>query len=91
VGWWLAILGAVTFYPGVVGVMMYFGLLPAVTAMFITTVMGSVVSSLDFSAWYADRALVPMVVIAGILIYGAATALAGKGIFGDPLRDNAAR
>ncbi len=91
VGWLVAILYGLIFTPGVFLVLMRFGLLPGVTTMFVTLVMGSVVASLDFSSWYADRALVPMTAIAGVLIYGAVTALGGKAIFGDPLRDPAAR
>jgi len=49
--------------------------------------LGRLVTTLDFSAWYADRAMVPLAILVGILLYGAATALAGKSIFGDPLRE----
>ena len=49
------------------------------------------VASLDLSSWYADRALVSMAVLVAIIIYGAATALGGKPIFGDPLRETSAR
>lgn len=90
-GWVLAILGAAVYLPSIIFVLMRFGLLAATTAMFVTLVMGSAVATLDFSAWYADRALVSMVTVGAILAFGAATALAGKTLFGDPLHENAGR
>jgi hypothetical protein len=90
-GWLVAALNALIFVPGVLFVLMRFGLLPGVAAMFVTLVMSSVVASLDFSSWYADRALVSIAALVGILAYGAATALGGKPIFGDPLRETPAR
>ena len=44
-------------------------------------------ASFDLSSWYADRALVPVAILFAMLGYGAATALAGRSILGDPLRD----
>ncbi len=91
VGWVLAILGSLVALPSMIFVLMRFGLLAATTTMFVTLVMGAAVATLDFSAWYADRALVSMLAIVAILIFGAVTALAGKTLFGDPLRENAGR
>ena len=68
-------------------VLMRFGLLTSAAATFVMLVMGSTVGSFDLSSWYADRALLPAALLAGILVYGAATALAGKPILGDPLRE----
>jgi hypothetical protein len=90
-GWLLAILGAVLYLPGMIFVLMRFGLLAAVASMFVTLVMGAAVASLDLSSWYADRALLSITVILALLVFGAATALGGKTIFGDPLRENAPR
>lgn len=66
---------------------MRFGLLAAVVASFFALVMGGVVPSFDLASWYADRALVPLVLLLAILGYGAATALGGRPILGDPLRE----
>ena len=85
-GWPVAILSSVISV-SVVLVLMRFGLLAAVVATFVGLVMGSVVATFDLSSWYADRALVPAALLVAILVYGAATALAGKSIFGDPLRE----
>jgi serine/threonine-protein kinase len=85
-GWMIAIVNA-AMVGAVVWVLMRFGLLATVVSSFVVLVMGSVVASLDLSSWYADRALVPAVLLVGLLIYGAATALAGRPILGDPLRD----
>jgi len=90
-GWMVAVLLGVVFIPGLIFTIMRFGLLPGATAMFVLFTMSSVVGTLDLSSWYADRALVPMALLAAILIYGAATALGGKPIFGDPLRETAGR
>jgi hypothetical protein len=70
---------------------MRFGLLPAVVALFVQLVVTWAVGSLDWSSWYADRALVPVLLLVVLLVYGAATALAGKPILGDPLRESASR
>ena len=89
-GWLVAVLLGVVFIPGLIFTIMRFGLLPGATAMFVLIMMSSTVGTLDLSSWYADRALVAMTLLAAILIYGAATALGGKPIFGDPLRVTAA-
>jgi len=89
-GWLVGILNAVIVIPGIL-VLMRFGLLAAVTSSFVALVMSSAVASLDLSSWYADRALVSIVAVLGILVYGAVTALGGKPIFGDPLRETPAR
>jgi serine/threonine-protein kinase len=90
-GWLVAVLLGVVFIPGMIFIIMRFGLLPGATAMFVLIVMANAVCTLDLSSWYADRALVTMALLAAIMIYGAATALAGKPIFGDPLRETPAR
>jgi hypothetical protein len=90
-GWLVAVLLGVVFIPGLILTIMRFGLLAGTTAMFVLFTMSSAAGTLDLSSWYASRALVPMVFLATILIYGAATALGGKPIFGDPLREAPAR
>jgi serine/threonine-protein kinase len=89
-GWPIAILSALLTTLGVL-VIMRFGLLAGVTMLFVVLVMNSTVATFDLSAWYADRALVPAAILVAILAYGAATALAGKPILGDPLREPAGR
>ena len=55
--------------------------------MFVSTALSWTVTTLDFSSWYADRALFAMVLVVALLAYGAWTALGGVPILGDPLRD----
>ena len=61
------------------------------TAGWVSLVMGAAVATLDFSSWYADRALLSIGLLVALLIYGTATALTGKSIFGDPLKDSPGR
>ena len=89
-GWPLAIVGAVVGTLSIL-VLMRFGLLTATVAAFVGLVMSFAVPSLDLSSWYADRSLVPILVLVAIIGYGAFTALAGKPILGDPLRGPAGR
>jgi hypothetical protein len=72
-------------------VLLRFGLLPAFAAAFVSQVMGSAVATLDFSAWYANRALLPTAVFIALLVWGVSTAMAGKTVFGDLLKDEKAR
>ena len=68
-------------------VIMRFGVLAGTVALFVTILLNTAVPSLDLSAWYADRAFVPILALAAIVTYGAFTALAGKSIWGDPLKE----
>jgi serine/threonine-protein kinase len=86
-GWLVATLMAAVYFPGGFFVLMRFGLLPGATAIFTGIVTGGSVATLDFSSWYADRALVSMALGVAVMGYGAWTALAGRPIFGDPLRE----
>ncbi len=90
-GWPIAVLSASISTAGVVFLLMRVGLLAGTTAAFVSLIMSSGVATLDFSAWYAGCALLPMTLIAALLVFGAATALAGKPIFGDPLKEPAGR
>ena len=74
-----------------IAVTMRFGLLAGVASTFVTLIMTSVVPSLDLSSWYADRTLLPAALLVALLLYGAAIAMAGKPILGDPLREPVAR
>jgi serine/threonine-protein kinase len=89
-GWPTAILvGVVSAFP--ILVLMRWGLLACVLTAFVGSVVTSTVATLDLSAWYADRALAPLLLIVLLLVYGTVIALAGRPILGDPLRDEAAR
>lgn len=90
-GWPLAIIISLVNVTATLFVLLRFGLLSAFTTSFVILVMSSTVASLDISSWYAGRALFPTAILIAILIYGAATALAGKAIFGDPLREGPGR
>ena len=88
VGWPVAIIQSLATTTTLL-VFMRFGVLAGTTAMFVTIVLSSAVPSLDLSAWYADRALAPILVLAAIVGFGAFAALAGKSIWGDPLKEPA--
>ena len=72
-------------------ILMRFGLLAVTVTTLVQLVMSFVVASFDLSSWYADRALVPTLLLIALFLYGAWAALAGKPIFGDPLREGAGR
>jgi serine/threonine-protein kinase len=86
-GWIVALAGVLVSLPLLFLTLMRAGMLSAVVAAFVSTAMVWSVATLDFSSWYADRALFAMVFIVALLAYGAWTALGGVPILGDPLRD----
>ncbi|MBK9776730.1 MAG: serine/threonine protein kinase [bacterium] len=90
-GWPIALAVTAINVPVMLFVLLRFGLLPAFTAAFVGTVMSSTVATLDFSAWYANRALLPAAIFLALLAWGATTAMAGKTVFGDLLHDEKAR
>jgi hypothetical protein len=90
-GWPLALAMTAIIVPTQLFVLIRFGLLPAFAAAFVGVVMSSTVATLDFSAWYANRALLPSAIFLALLAWGTTTALAGKTVFGDLLRDEKAR
>ena len=90
-GWPIALAVTAINVPTMLFVLVRFGLLPAFTTAFVGTVMSSTVATLDFSAWYANRALLPAAIFLALLTWGATTAMAGKTVFGDLLRDEKAR
>jgi hypothetical protein len=61
-----------------------FGLLATVVAHFVQNLMG-VPFTTDTSAWYAWMGWLGVAIIAGVMIYGARTALAGQPLFGGAL------
>lgn len=90
-GWWLAVTGTVIGVATSLFVLLRFGLLPAFVAAFVAQVTSSTVATLDFSAWYANRALLPAAVFMALLAWGASAALAGRTVFGDLLQEEKAR
>jgi serine/threonine-protein kinase len=89
-GWPLALIGALIPALGVL-ILMQFGLVAGAVAAFVTLVASSTVASFNLSSWYADRALLPAALLVTLLAYGAVTALAGKSILGDPLKEPAGK
>jgi serine/threonine-protein kinase len=90
-GWPLALAVNAINVAALLFVLLRFGLLPAFAAAFVSQVMSSTVATLDFSAWYANRALLPAAIFLALLAWGASTALAGKTVFGDLLREEKGR
>lgn len=86
IGWKLALLLASFTTLGVIGVVRI-GLLATVACAFTSLVLNTTAATLDFTSWYASLVLLPLSVLLGVACYGAATALAGKSILGDPLED----
>ena len=89
-GWPWALIVAVV-QAGVLFVLFRYGVLACTVAIFVQGMLSSVVASLSLSSWYADRVLVPVLLMLALFVYGAWAALAGKPIFGDPLREPARR
>jgi len=88
VGWPVAIIQSLSVTLAL-PVLMRFGVLAGATATFVGLVLSSAVPSLDLSAWYADRALAPVLALSAMVAWGAFAALAGKSIWGDPLKEPA--
>jgi hypothetical protein len=44
-------------------------------------ILSDYVMTSDFSAWYADRSLMGLAMMAGLALYGFHTALAGRPLF----------
>ncbi len=85
-GWKLAVL--IAFFTVIGNVLVVqVGLLATVVASFTALVLGGTAATLDFGSWYAGLALLPTALLLGIALWGAANALAGKSILGDPLED----
>ena len=85
-GWKLALIYALWTTIGRL-IVVRVGLLAAVVCSFTALVLGGTAATLDFGSWYAGLVLLPMSLLLGIACYGAATALAGKSILGDPLEE----
>ncbi len=89
-GWKLALPIAILTNVGLL-LVLRMGLLATVTGAFTSLVLGGTAATLDFGTWYAGLALMPTVLLLVIAGYGAATALAGRSILGDPLEDAGGR
>jgi serine/threonine-protein kinase len=66
-----------------------FGLLAGFMGAFVRTALDMISWTTDLSAWYSGRMLLLLAVLAMLLMYGVATALAGKSIFKDPIQEGA--
>ena len=62
------------------------GLVAALVARFVSTVMLGVPTTLDLSSWYADTSAVAFASVAAVLGYGAWIAVGRQEIWRDPLR-----
>ena len=65
-----------------------FGLLCYGFAILVPKVFEFSPVTLDFSAWYAGRSLLALLLFAGIAVYGFHTALAGRPLFGRALLED---
>jgi hypothetical protein len=86
-GWSLALISSGIYYATGILVLLRFGLLSTFVTSFIVLVMTYTPATLDFSAWYASRALLVHLFVLALTGYGFVTALAGRPIFGDPIRE----
>jgi hypothetical protein len=68
--------------------LMRFGLLCYGVAILVPTVFEFSPVTLDFSAWYAGRSLLALLLFAGLAVYGFHTALAGRPLFGRALLED---
>jgi hypothetical protein len=89
-GWAVTIAGIAVFAVTVL-VITRFGLLTGTAMTWSGLVISQSVLALDLSSWYADRIVLPALALIGLMAYGAWTALAGKPILGDPLREPGGR
>jgi serine/threonine-protein kinase len=64
------------------------GLLALATALFYMFILFEMPFTLDFSAWYAPRALPVVVALAGLALFAFHTSLAGKPLFGRALLED---
>jgi hypothetical protein len=66
-----------------------FGLLAGFVGAFVRTAIDIIPWTMDLSVWYSGRMVLVLAVLAALLIYGLATALAGRSIFKDPIQEGA--
>jgi hypothetical protein len=64
-------------------VLMRYGLLVFMAASAVATFLLGIPRTLDFSLWYAPMGMLPLVLAAGIAIYGFRISLAGRPLFKD--------
>ncbi len=72
-------------YGLVVGMLLRFGLLSLVMALFVADLMGNFVFTSNFSSWYGTASLIVVVLIAGMGIMAFRNSLGGRRVFGDLL------
>ena len=66
-------------------VLLRFGLLAFVVSMLVTSRLGNLPITLDFSSWYAGGSLATMLTLVAVAAYGFHTALAGRPLLRDEL------
>jgi hypothetical protein len=62
-----------------------FGLLAGIVGAFVRVAIDIIPWTMDLSAWYSGRMVLVLGVLAALLAYGLAAALAGRSIFKDPI------
>jgi serine/threonine-protein kinase len=77
-----AIVGAVNFSL-LLWVTLRFGILPGTLVVVISTLVGTLPLTSDFSAWYASRGLTMVVLTAGLAIWSFRNALGGRKVLAD--------
>jgi hypothetical protein len=66
-----------------------FGLLAGIVGAFVRVAIDIIPWTMDLSVWYSGRMILVLAVLAALLIYGLAAALAGRSIFKDPIQEGA--
>jgi serine/threonine-protein kinase len=89
VGLPVALIQGMTYSAAFAWVVVRFGLLAALAGSFMRFVLMFLPWTLDFSAWYAARALPGALVVGGLLLLGFFKALGGQSLFRDPLAEPA--
>jgi serine/threonine-protein kinase len=77
----------VVFITIMVMMMMRFGLIAVITALFVTFLAPGIPSTFDMSAFYAPQAMLGMLVLVAMAVYGFRYSLAGQPVFRDTLSD----
>jgi hypothetical protein len=70
-----------------IGILVRFGLLPAVVAFFVTDVIFDAPLTLNLSAWYASAMYLPIAIVLGLALWSFRTTLSGRHLLRDNLFD----
>jgi len=79
------VLAYLIIYGLVVGMLLRFGLLSLVVAIFVADLMSNFVFTWNFSGWYGTASLVVVALIAGIAVVAFRNSLGGRKVLGDLL------